>query len=84
MHVHVQQLVLPAHQGTTVSEIKITLRVRSQRQAFCLGVHLNHDAELLFLMDKQGMKFHVRVYGTSQSPQTNAKLACVLWIITAQ
>lgn len=84
MHVHVQQLVLPAHQGTTVSEIKITLHVRSQQQVFCLSLHLNHDAKFLSLMDKQGAKFHIRVYDTTQTPQTNTKLACVLWIITAQ
>lgn len=84
MHLHVQRLALLAHQGTAVSETKATLHVRSQWQAFCRGSHLNHDTEFLSLRDKQSTKFQIKVYGMTQTPQTNPVLAGVLWIIAAQ
>lgn len=35
-------------------------------------------------MDKQSIEFHIKIYGMTQTLETNSLLACVLWIIAAQ
>lgn len=35
-------------------------------------------------MDKQSIEFHIKVYGVTQTLQTNSLGARVLWIIAAQ
>lgn len=84
LYVHVQCLEQLAHQGTAVSQIKVTQRVRSQGQSFSLSSHLNHGTELPSFMDKQRTEYYVKVYGMTQTLQTNSLVACVLWIIAAQ
>ena len=84
LYLHVQCLELLAHQGTAVSQIKVTKHVRSQGQGFSLGSHLNYGTERPSFTDKQSREFHIKVHGMTQALQTNTSLACVLWIIAVQ
>lgn len=59
---HVQCLELLAHQGTAVSQIKVTHHVRSQGHSFSLGSHLNHGTELPSFMDKQSIVSHKGIW----------------------
>lgn len=84
LYVHVQSHELLALQGTAVSQIKVTQRVRSQGQGFSLGSHFSHGTELPCFMDKQSRELQIKAYGMTQTLQTNSLLACVLWITAAQ
>lgn len=74
LYLHAQCLELLAHQGTAVSQIKVTKHVRSQGQGFSLGSHLNHGTELPSFTDKQ----RVSHKGTWYDPNTtNQHFTCM-------
>lgn len=76
LYLHVQCLELLAHQGTAMSQIKVTQRVRPQGWGFSLGSHLNHSTELPSFMDKQSRVSHT---GTWYNPNsTNQHFTCMV------